>query len=401
MTTSSTIVTERTVYAGMLVCITMLGAILWVPSLLGALHDGYGLGTAQLSRLAFAELFGFLSGTLFTSDKTIVELRRWVLIGCAVLVAVNCTLVLLAPQVPFIVMRPLAGFGSGIGFDFALKLCSASARPTRSFGILTGAMSVVMIIGFQFIAYLIDTHGMRNGAIDADGVRHVAKMIFGTYIALAAVAAVVLLTSQPPAPIDPAAAPAPAHGMPEPLVLLGLLAVVLSFIGQGAIWAFLQTLGTSHGFTVAGVANAMSAFAILGIVGSLTAAVLPLHLPRWIAISGALLVLWAGLYALYAPVSLAWYIGGCAIGGFYWNFILPLMLGILARIDQSGRGSVLGGTMSSAGSALGPLLAGMLIQGSNYQPVGWLAGMLCGAGLVCVMLVENRSASVAPVLQPS
>lgn len=77
------------------------------------------------------------------------------------------------------------------------------------------------------------------------------------------------------------------------------------------------------------------------------------------------------------------------------------MLGILARIDQTGRGSVLGGTMSSAGSALGPLLAGVLIRGSNYQPVGWLAGMLCAAGVVCVMLVENRSASVAVVPQPS
>lgn len=114
-----------------------------------------------------------------------------------------------------------------------------------------------------------------------------------------------------------------------------------------------------------------------------------------ITMMGAMLmVLFAGLYALYAPASLLWYIGGCAIGGFYWNFILPLMLGILAKIDTTGQGSVLGGSMSSAGSALGPLLAGTLIQGTNYQPVGWLTAALCVSGLVCVMLVESRQAAL-------
>lgn len=64
---------------------------------------------------------------------------------------------------------------------------------------------------------------------------------------------------------------------------------------------------------------------------------------------------------------------------------------MFARIDNSGRASVLGGTMSSAGSALGPLLAGLLIQGSNYQPVGWMAGTACMLGVGLVWFVETRS----------
>ena len=82
---------------------------------------------------------------------------------------------------------------------------------------------------------------------------------------------------------------------------------------------------------------------------------------------------------------------GCAVGGFYWNFLLPLVLGLLAQVDASGRGSVLGGTMSSLGAAIGPLLAGLLIQGTNYQPVGWMAAGLSLAGLICVFVVEQRA----------
>jgi predicted MFS family arabinose efflux permease len=84
------------------------------------------------------------------------------------------------------------------------------------------------------------------------------------------------------------------------------------------------------------------------------------------------------------------------VGGFYWNYVLPLMLGLLARIDATGRGSVLGGTMSSLGSAFGPLVAGRLIHGADYRPVGWMAATLCLTGLLCIWFIENRAARTVP-----
>ena len=107
----------------------------------------------------------------------------------------------------------------------------------------------------------------------------------------------------------------------------------------------------------------------------------------------ALIVLWCGLYALYAPRSLTWYVVGCAMGGGYWNFFISVLLGLLARIDHTGRGSVLGGTISSAGAATGSLLAGMLIVANNYQPVGWMTFTLCTIGFLCAWYVERRSSS--------
>ena len=221
--------------------------------------------------------------------------------------------------------------------------------------------------------------------------------MFAAYAALAVLAALVHVFNRPVLAGAMSAAGVQAPSAFPRLAILGLAAIVISFTGQGATWAFLQLLGVAHGFQLAEVANAMSAFAVLGIAGSFAAAAVPARLPRWVAIAGALAVLWIGLYALHAPRSIAWYVVGCAIGGFYWNFILPLILGLLAAIEPSGRASVLGGTMSSAGSALGPLVAGVLIDGSNYRPVGWMAGAVCLLGLLAVVLVEQRNAPARAV----
>jgi len=94
-----------------------------------------------------------------------------------------------------------------------------------------------------------------------------------------------------------------------------------------------------------------------------------------------------------------WFVFGCATVGFYWNFSLPLKLGLLARLDATGRGSVWGGSISSAGSAIGPLLAGALISSGGYDIVGWMAIVFCVTSLFCVWLIERRLQTPFDILQ--
>lgn len=379
---------ETGVYAAMLIGITMMAAILWLPSMLGAVAVAYSLGAEPVSHLAFAELLGFLVGTLFTQGGTVATVRRWILPGCLLIVTANAWMALHDDQAPALAIRLLAGLGAGFGFGYGLKVCATSAHPTRSFGLFTGAMSLMMVIGFQSIAKLLEP-----GSVPAGGTLELARgtvrSLGWIFMAATAGAALLSFANRMPSSVLGAAASERKISLPSPLVLIGLLAIALAFIGQGAIWSFLQILGISHGFSVSSVANGMSAFAIVGIAGSLMAAAKPPRWPRWAVIGMVLPVLWCGLYFLYAPRSIAWYVVGCAIGGFYWNYTLPLILGLLARMDRTGRGSVLGGTMSSAGSALGPLVAGLMIHGANYEPTGVLAGSLCLASAICVAVTEN------------
>jgi len=387
------IIAQRYVYAGMLIGISMMTAVLWMPATLGALAQGYGLGAGELSKLAFTELAGLLLGTLLTSNKAVNSLKIRVLGGCILGLIANAWVKAHNGYPPSSMVRLIAGLGAGIGFGYGLKACAASIRPTRSFGVFTGLMSLVMIIGFQSIAHMLGAKLGSPAPIDPQLVKLSVKSIFEIHATTGLFAGLVLLANPLPASANGSAAVAPKRGLPTPLVLIGLLAIGLAFIGQGAIWAFLQLLGTSHGYSIGAVADAMSAFAIAGIVGSFSAAIAPHRWPRWPAMSAALLLLWCGLYAMYAPSSFNWYVVGSAIGGYYWNFVLPLMLGLLARVDLSGQGAVLGGAMSSLGSALGPLLAAQLIRNDNYRPVGWMGGAVCLAGFICISLVERRAAS--------
>lgn len=381
-------VPELGVYAAMLIGIAMMAAILWMPSMLGTVAVAYSLGAEPVSHLAFAELLGFLAGTLFTHGGTVAAVRRWILPGCLLIVAANAWMALHNGRAPAAGIRLLAGLGAGFGFGYGLKACATSAHPTRSFGLFTGSMSLMMVIGFQSTAKLLEPGSVPAGTT-LELARGALRSLAWIYMAAAAGAALLNFANPIPSSVPAAAAGKRKLSLPSPLVLIGLLSIALAFIGQGGIWSFLQILGVSHGFSVSSVANGMSAFAIVGIAGSLTAAATPQRWPRWVVVGLALPVLWCGLYFLYAPRSIAWYVVGCAIGGFYWNYTLPLILGLLARIDQTGQGSVLGGTMSSAGSALGPLVAGLMIHGASYGPAGVLAGSLCLASAVCVAVIER------------
>jgi predicted MFS family arabinose efflux permease len=388
-------ISNRYVYATILVCLLMMTSVLWLPSQLGALSQAYGIGPRMLGLLGSAEFGGFLLGTAVGSFPQAGSMRPWILTGGVIAIASNVALVLYAPALPLIVIRPLASSGAGLAFAYALKICSKSANPTRSFGIFTGFMSVGMIIGFQAVGHLLQDRTGAHVVAGAQDAAHVVSLIFTCYAALALGAMLVYLGNQPTVANDTAPGAGGRATVPG-AAFVGLGAIGLSYIGQGSVFAFLQTMGVSQGFPVAGVANAMSAWAVFGIVGSFTAGAFPQHVPRWSLIGIASLIMLGGYVALYAPASLQWYTVGCAIGGFYWNFILPLMLGLMSTVDPTGRGSVWGGSMSSGGSMLGAGVAGLLIVGTHYTPVGWLSAALISVGFSGMLWVERSRSQKTP-----
>ena len=88
----------RNVAAASAVCLGSMAALLWMPSALGALAQGYGLNTRSLSTLAAFELAGFVLGTLVTGSRTgradATQLTLYKSVGVAVEDAAAAALVL-------------------------------------------------------------------------------------------------------------------------------------------------------------------------------------------------------------------------------------------------------------------------------------------------------------------
>jgi predicted MFS family arabinose efflux permease len=399
MPNASGTVSDRSVYLSIVICLSMILAPILLPAQLGAMALGYNLSPGQLSLLVSVELGVYVLSTIFCSTLSLSDYRRWLPVGCLTVIAANLALAFFAPQLPFLPARAVAGLGAGFGFGYALKMCALSQKPAQNFGILTGSMAVLMIAGVQGMAQLTAAQ-TATGVTEAEGARNVATIIFVVYAAMAAFAAVIFLFNRPASVKLGDTAIAGARGLLGPLAILGLTALLIMFMGQGAVWAFLQTLGVSHGYAVGDVANAMSVFAIMGIVGSFSVALLPKALPTSSAIGLAFVILLAGLFALYAPASISWYVAGSGICGFFWSFAMPQVLGLLARIDPTGRASILGGSMASTGAALGPLAAGALIHGANYQPVGWMVAGFCLFSLACLWFVEFKDSAARVAVAP-
>jgi predicted MFS family arabinose efflux permease len=259
------------------------------------------------------------------------------------------------------------------------------------FGLLNAGISATMILGFQFIPRLqVSTNlgqwaGLRGG---------LATEIFALYALLAGVSFVLLARMRLPSTASSGHSGDVRRGLPRPTELIGLLSIGLSFIAYGAVWAFLPLLGVAHKLPASGVANATSIFAFVSLLGSIAIGSVPEHVPRWLLGGMSLILVMGGLYALYGFGTLRAYTLGCALCGFYWPFNMPLILGVLARLDTTGRASVLGGSMSTAGSALGPMIAGALIHSADYRPVGWMAAIMCAAAFGFLMILVGRSSAL-------
>jgi predicted MFS family arabinose efflux permease len=379
---------SKYVWRGIIVSMFMMVGLLWLPPTLRLLSEGYGLSNGQLGRLATAELLGMLIGTTAGSNRPLAALKNTVLLAAACMVVLHGAVALGAPISVLAILMLLAGCGSGLGYALGLKLCGASERPTRMFGLIHASLAVMSMLGFQFISRL---HSSTSAAHWAQSHGGLGRAVFAFYALLAALSFVILTRMRLPSIRSSEASTEERRGLPRPLEITGLLSIAASFTGYGAVWTFLPLIGAAYGLSDSGIANATSMFAFMMLLGSVSSGLVPETLPRW-ALGVALFILVAcGLYGLFGAGTLLAYTVGCILCGFYWAFNLPVVLGTLAELDKTGRASVLGGAMSAAGGALGPLIAGLLLKGTDYQPIAWLAGTLCALAFVFHLILESRS----------
>ena len=330
--------------------IAMMTAVLWMPASLGALAQTYGLDPTALSHLAFAELSGFLLGTLFVSNRTFAQLRRWVPVGCALIVVGSAWFILRTDHPPAGWSRLVSGFGSGIGFGYGLKTCAASAKQTRNFGILTAAMSLVMVIGFQFVAYLTESLSAANSGASRFPwlvCRHAcsARTRRSRCSQRSSSCSIARRRSAARSAVISSARCAGDDCADRTALRSHWPSSARAASGRSCrCWACRMVSASARSQTQCPLSRSSGS----------PAAWLPRRVPRGGHARSAIArrtdrVSGSGSTRCTRLLRFAWYVAGCAVGGFYWNFTLPLILGLLARLDDTGRGAVLGGTMSSLG----------------------------------------------------
>lgn len=345
-----------------------------LPGLIGGLVDSLGFTEADAGYVASAQLIGMLIGAVIaTFSVRRVNLRVGTMIGLVVMVLIELASSTVHQAGTLIVLRLISGTAAG----FIAGLCAAGLSATKN---PDGGFAVVIML--QFIVGAIGLYAMPH-LVSSGGVAVAFYCLAGLGVTC------LLLISK--IPVAGHADEMYGEAMPSLLrlpVILTLGSLLLYYIFNNAVWAYLDRIGVDAGISVNTVGLALGVSMLGGILGAVLSMVIGVRLGRILPITIGLLLYMVGTAILGFRFDTVAYFGATFLLNATLAFVVAYMLGACAVLDGIGRVVVLGNMMIALGLALGPALAANLLVGTDYAWVIWSSVAGVGASLVFILLAS-------------
>lgn len=180
--------------------------------------------------------------------------------------------------------------------------------------------------------------------------------------------------------------------------LLAMLAVLLFYIGQSAVWAFCGMIAADAGLDRIHSGQILAVASVSGMIGACTAAALSSR-------NGSALVLLPGYALLLGSIALfsqqplgLRFALAAVLFEFSWIYVLPFILSRVAALDGDGRLMNVINLVIGGGQALGPSIAGHLLEKSGGKTGSMLltAALSVLLSLVLISLAAGHSAKKKP-----
>ena len=335
------------------VCITYYNIL---PLVLGGAADTRGLEADQLGFAAAA----FMGGLALINFTGFAWIRRYdwrLLVAGGNLVA---ALAFIAPVVVFgyplwIAGNLLAGCATGVSYGVSIACLGDSRAPERNFALAYAAqtfLSAGLIFSLPHIAVAFDL--FETGQLVAASL-----MLSGTALVLLLPARGVKSGRLPQSKGTIAS-------LPQAALVMALLVLFLNVMAEGAIWAFVERIAVSGGFTTTYAAKVMAFSFFASGVGSVFAAVIGTRFGSTPPFIVAVCLSIASVWVLWAGGSEAVFFTGVMLFALAWNLGSPYRMALATRADVSGRFSTLVPAMQTLGAAFGPALAGLLVVDGSF-----------------------------------
>lgn len=361
--------------------ISALVLLYWnfMPVMLGNAAEARGYSESELGFLASA----FSGGLFLTTLSGVLWIRRY---DWKLLIKAGGFISALAYLVPlffesyevFLVCNLFASLGGGIGLCVSYSLIGDTKNPARNYAIAFCASVLLGIIA----------------ALALSNIESPILALNSGFILMAAVMLLVIYLTKfiPHKGVKTGRLPDIKSGtvLPRKFAIPFLLvAIVFVFIGDTAIWAFLERIGTAADSRSLG-GSLVSANLLGGVLGSAAGAVLGIRwgfsLPMTLAIAVSILSV-----VMFAFFGEPWVlILASFINGFGWNFGIAYRMGLVAELDMTGRYVVLIPAMQQLGNTLGPVAAGPLIEMGGFNYVYYFASAIWLIALALYMVSHRE-----------
>jgi predicted MFS family arabinose efflux permease len=349
----------RTLVAALALGTLGAAALVMLPGLVAAVGAAFGLDTSQLGYFSSAELGGLTAGSVVGAlISRRLGLRLATALGLITALLASLGSLFVNGFGSLLLVRAVAGLGSGVLVSIAYIIIGRSHHVTRNFSFYLISQGMLGAVALVALPTLNEAFGGRA--------------IFGV-LAVTFALALAFLSSLPKAFAAPSDQPR-ASG--QVAGWIGIGALLLFFAAQGAIWSYLESIGTRSGHTGQAVASSIALSSLVGLSGPLLAAILGNRVGNVIPIIGGSVLSVAALGAFGVRLDLVAFALAACTFNFAWNFVIPFQLEIIAAADADGGVIGWAAPASFGGLALGPALAGLLLETSGLTSIMVLSGVL-------------------------
>lgn len=357
--------------------------LLVAPAVASQLAVERGLDPAQIGTYFTVELGAFSFATI-PSYYWLGRLNARVVAvaALAVFCAGNLVTALWMPDYPlFLGLRAIAAVGGGTLMVLCMTSAGESENRDRVYGLWVVGQLVAGTVGLAVLPRLFDHFGLP-----------------AFYVLLAALGALASpLCRGFDGDLGMRGKSAGVAGAATPrwlaaLVICGMLAFYLSI---GGIWTFVSGAAEAAGISAAATGTVLAVATTMGIVGAGLASWLGGRVSRRGMVILGYAILAASLALLAAVQGAGAYVIALCGFKFAWTFVLPFILAIVATHDATGRLVASLTLVIGVGLAVGPLIAGnMLNMGASLTTV-ILTGLVVVIASAAMMLRAEATPAAA------
>ena len=346
----------------------MLGA---QPVVLGELVERKVISLEGVGIVAMGEIIAIGVGVALGDALLATTRMRLVAVVAALLAALfDFGSLALSTDLAFVIERAFAGLSEGVLMWATTCVIVRSRAPERLAGAFLVTQTLAQAAVAALLAVVVVPRFGWQGAFAALGILSAAAALVAPLL---------------PASLEPLKAEGAAKLRVSPAVVLTLAVIFCEMATLGALWAFLEPLGTRAGLDsrdrpddrLRRAGDAGDRRPGRHRAGRALAA--GAHARRAAALVLGAITLTIGLAPGPAPIRFTLL---CAAFGFVWLFMMPFHIGLALRVDPAGQVAMLAPAAQLTGSAFGPLVVSLIVVGDDAGPAPFVSASF-RAGCAC------------------
>jgi len=365
--------------------------MLCAPVIAGQFAKQLGLTPAQIGDLFSAELaaMGFASMPAWWWQSRL-NWRVVARVSAVIFILANIASIWAESFNALFLLRFMSALGGGTLMVLCLSSAVASSNRDRTYGLWVSGQLVLAALVLWILPDLFARFELKVLYIGLAGLMLLSFPLTGAFPAVAPSVKPLLEVN------------AQSRGWLS--IALALAAVLLFYIGLISVWAFIGTIAATSGISAETTGQILSIATIMGIVGSLSATFIGNRGVRtlWLLLGYGLMATSVAL--LFGIPGVVRFTLAAMIFKYVWTFVLPFIVSCIADMDRNGQLVNSMNLVISGGLAIGPAIAGRMLQADTA--FGWmgLSGMLAFSVTCLVLsfalLSISRHSAAALSLQP-